>query len=1576
MRLRQVGIVLSFALLFGLSPTRTDGQIATGTPPFGSYSGGPDVVNLSNLDAHIAIPVLSKTGRGIPFAYNLGYDSSVWYPVGVSGSQSWVPGATWGWQGSATGSISYTRTAATCKPAGEVYTYNDWLYTDPNGTAHPFVGESTYNGCASPPYRGFTAVTKDGSGYTLTTLGPTGTVTSPDGAIITQSGSVQDRNGNEITESSGVYTDTTGNTVLTIAGGTGFPPTPETLSYTAPSGATAKFTINYSQYTVRTNFGCSGISEFGPTTEYLVSSIVLPDSTLYTFSYEATPGYGSDVTGRLKSVTFPTGGEIVYLYLGGNNGITCADGSTATLQRTTPDGTWNYAHVESGASTTTTVTDPYGEQTVIDFFNGYELFRQIFPGSSSGTALAAVSTCYNGVTTQCQNQTNATPPITQITQYISWAGPSGMSSETNTLFNSYGFPTEVDEYGYNQDLTFPLVRKTLTTYATLGNGIVDRPAQVTVENGSGNIDSQITYTYDQGSVTATSGTPQHVSISGSRGNATTFSYLVSGSTTLTKTYTYFDTGNVQTATDVNGGQTTSSNFTCGNSFPTSVAEPGGLTESLAWNCTGGVVTSVTDENGQTTSTSFTDPYFWRPNSVKDQLSNVTTFSYTGANSAESSLIFNASASTVDVRTTLDGLGRKRVSQIRESPSSNTYDSVESDYDLLGRLSRTTLPYAGSAGQTNSSAPAITQTYDALGRLILRSDSGGGSVSDTYAQNDSYETAGPAPSGENSKSRQLEYDALGRLTSVCEVTSGGGSGTCSQTNLATGFYTTYAYDALNDLTGVSQNAQASGSVQTRTSSYDDLGRMTSESNPETGTTTYIYDSDATCGSSPGDMVKKVDAALNVICYAYDIRHRVTRIYVASGPYMSVTPQKYFVYDTANVNGVAMTNVTGRLAEAYTCASPCSSKITDEGFSYTPRGELSDIYQSTSHSGGYYHVNQTYWANGETETLSAQYNSLGITGWPNINYGVDGEGRPYSASASSGQNPLASTSYNVASLATQVNLGSLDSDTFTFDPNTNRMTQYQFSVNNQVVSGRLQWNPIGSLASLTITDPFNSSDAQTCSYSHDDLSRIASVNCGSVWSQTFTPDVFGNISKSGTQSFQPSYSYLTNQMTEIGSSVPTYDANGNVTNDFLHTYAWDAADRPVTIDGVGVTYDALGRNVEEDTGGSYTQTIYSPSGAKLAIVSGEALSVAYIPLTGGSVAVYNSGGLAYYRHSDWIGSSRLASTSARSLYFDGAYGPFGEPYAQSGTTDLSFTGMNQDTAVNLYDFPARDYGIQGRWPSPDPAGLSASDLSDPQTLNRYAYVRNSPLTQIDPLGLCNVHPRGSPCRGLRSQPGSTTDEFSMFFNQIWAFTGYYVQGAGYLNTLSLDDLSYLLNYYPDIFGVSQTFDPEGLNLAILEPTGLQVAGGSGTVPQQSRRTQTIGPDPHSTRSRIQCAANYADQNSLASHVAAGGNAGQGGPAPNFLENLFLGNTFSAGTHLYMFAAGAEDPSLSDAGTVILSGGGQGLPGGGPGFKGAVGVIQDAVLGELGGQGALDFGTGFGYAKLAYDFVSFAYGYYVCK
>jgi RHS repeat-associated protein len=182
-----------------------------------------------------------------------------------------------------------------------------------------------------------------------------------------------------------------------------------------------------------------------------------------------------------------------------------------------------------------------------------------------------------------------------------------------------------------------------------------------------------------------------------------------------------------------------------------------------------------------------------------------------------------------------------------------------------------------------------------------------------------------------------------------------------------------------------------------------------------------------------------------------------------------------------------------------------------------------------------------------------------------------------------------------------------------------------------------------------------------------------------------------------------------MTNITGFIPTYDANGGVTNDSLHTYTWNSDGRPVTIDSVNLTYDAFDRMLEQNRSGFYSPIVYAPTGEKIEIMNGQSYTKAFVSLPGGAVAEYG-GAVFLYRHSDHLGSSRFVSTYNRTMYYDGAYAPFGEPYAQSGTSDLSFTGQNQDTVSGLYDFPAREYSIQGRWPSPDPDGLDCIYTSD--------------------------------------------------------------------------------------------------------------------------------------------------------------------------------------------------------------------------------------------------------------------------
>ena len=139
--------------------------------------------------------------------------------------------------------------------------------------------------------------------------------------------------------------------------------------------------------------------------------------------------------------------------------------------------------------------------------------------------------------------------------------------------------------------------------------------------------------------------------------------------------------------------------------------------------------------------------------------------------------------------------------------------------------------------------------------------------------------------------------------------------------------------------------------------------------------------------------------------------------------------------------------------------------------------------------------------------------------------------------------------------------------------------------------------------------------------------------------------------------------------------------------------------------------------------------------------------FIPLPAGARAVYNASGLEYYQHSDWIGSSRLASTPSRSIAYDTAYAAFGEPYAVSGAnsamSETRFAGHNADMlnqgSEPLYDAWYREYSyVQRRWLQPDPSGLAAVNPANPRTWNRYSYVDNSGrlLSLAEEQGWCDV------------------------------------------------------------------------------------------------------------------------------------------------------------------------------------------------------------------------------------------------
>jgi RHS repeat-associated protein len=74
-----------------------------------------------------------------------------------------------------------------------------------------------------------------------------------------------------------------------------------------------------------------------------------------------------------------------------------------------------------------------------------------------------------------------------------------------------------------------------------------------------------------------------------------------------------------------------------------------------------------------------------------------------------------------------------------------------------------------------------------------------------------------------------------------------------------------------------------------------------------------------------------------------------------------------------------------------------------------------------------------------------------------------------------------------------------------------------------------------------------------------------------------------------------------------------------------------------------------------------------------------------------------------------------------------------YSATDGVRQKFTQKERDNETGLDYFGARYYAnTQGRFTSIDPLMASASTI-DPQSLNRYSYVRNRPLGSIDPNGM---------------------------------------------------------------------------------------------------------------------------------------------------------------------------------------------------------------------------------------------------
>ncbi|HEV3277922.1 MAG TPA: RHS repeat-associated core domain-containing protein, partial [Terriglobia bacterium] len=116
------------------------------------------------------------------------------------------------------------------------------------------------------------------------------------------------------------------------------------------------------------------------------------------------------------------------------------------------------------------------------------------------------------------------------------------------------------------------------------------------------------------------------------------------------------------------------------------------------------------------------------------------------------------------------------------------------------------------------------------------------------------------------------------------------------------------------------------------------------------------------------------------------------------------------------------------------------------------------------------------------------------------------------------------------------------------------------------------------------------------------------------------------------------------------------------------------------------------------------------------------------------------VTHFLHANALGSSTVITDGTGSVVNEQLFYPWGTLWEDTSQSEFHFAAFDWGYATpGVLPTPNRMYSYgKGRWMTPDPAGLAAGDASNPESLNRYAYVMNNPMALTDPSGL-GQHPQ---------------------------------------------------------------------------------------------------------------------------------------------------------------------------------------------------------------------------------------------
>jgi RHS repeat-associated protein len=837
---------------------------------------------------------------------------------------------------------------------------------------------------------------------------------------------------------------------------------------------------------------------------------------------------------------------------------------------------------------------------------------------------------------------------------------------------------------------------------------------------------------------------------------------------------YGSYGNLATTTDARGKVTQFFYDDATHAVPTRVVvDPqngtGTQTATTTYDYYTGVATSVTDPNGQTSTMDYTnqllgtvDP-FARPGMVSGpaviingtaQRQRIKSFYHDYAQKLIVILDLNAETDGLLKSETLyDQLGR--IIETRHYETGMVYIATKRTYDPMGRVSQVSNPY-----RSGGTIAWTINTYDGLGRILTVTTPDSATVSTSYSGNQTTVT------DQRGRVRTSLTDALGQLKQVVE----------DPNYLA--YQTDYSYDALGNLSAVSQG------VQSRYFMYDSLSRLIRVKNPEQAANASLALSDPTSGNNQwslgytydnnGNLATKTDARGVTATYTYDALNRNTAI-----SYSDSTPAVVRYYDGA-ING------KGRLWLSY--AGSSHTAIDSYDAAGRPLYQRQHFYSSGSW-GAAYVTQRTYKLSGAVatqtypsgRTINYTYDQAGRVSDFTGNLG-DGVTRIYADSISYDEWGGISRErfgtdtqlYHKEHRNVRGQLYDMRLSTVNDDWNWNRgavvnyynFVNYGFGTSGSDNNGNLliqqHWVPAD--------DAISSYSFMQQNYDYDSLNRLIWMaefpNGGSsTGSQSYAYDHYGNRTVSGwgtginTQQFAVDAN--TNRLgVPVGQpGLMQYDSAGNLINDTYSGHgarSYDAENRMTTAVNSAsqqsvYTYDADGKRVRRNSYNQEVWQVYGMDGELLAEYAANAAPSSpqkeYGYRNGELLVTAEGGANLRWLISDQLGTPRMVADRTGSLagIKRHDYLPFGEElYAGAGgrtaqqgyagdSVRQQFTGYERDNETGLDYAQARYFSSNhGRFTTPDPL-IASGRPALPQSWNRYAYVLNNPLRNVDPTGL---------------------------------------------------------------------------------------------------------------------------------------------------------------------------------------------------------------------------------------------------